>query len=453
MIRLPATGIDVSQSDLQNQLQQLDFYSGLLKQGFRKQDIIRYLRERDADSNLPPDRAPSTFELLSRSSDSDRSEGTALAHQTPEVYDAQFASPIKLPEEDAGSPNDESDGGSVTLDIAAVTVKKTYAPRQSSLLRFARAVSSEASDEGNKVNASFSPRAITYRPRSQTYSYDQSELDEEDHTTRYSTPDKLGLEHLSLQDDIVTSTESTKTVQIASNLRPDAEPFTPSQNRLVTMPQALEDADDCSNPSSSSPSIPSSPPEVSQSPSGSGRGSPSLPPMPYTPLRIRTVEAPSTVQTRSQQFLDGSFTVYNDSVPARLQPQTPAELSRGQYLSQYNAAFTAPPGMVRSSAARHGINTVRQASGELSPTAQAIMIRERRQREFRRGLHVEGLRIDRSQANTRQPRAGPSTDVDPFNIWRDDLDADGVGEENFEEVALEPMLRRMRVFSGNRRAG
>lgn len=266
MIRLPATGIDVSQSDLHIQLQQLDFYSGLLKQGFRKQDIIRFFREKDADNRetppeRTPDHAPSTFELLCSSKHN------------------QFASPIQSPGEDITSPTNASDAGSVTSNFAAVPVKKTYAPRQSSMLRFARGMSSEASEEGNKLNARFSPRPITYRPRSETYSYDQSELDDKDPIAQYSRPEKLDLEHLSLQDDVVTSTESTRTVQIASHLRPDAEPFTPSHGRVIGMPQTLKDVDDCSTPSSTNSSIPSSPPEVSQSPSGSRQGSPSLPPM------------------------------------------------------------------------------------------------------------------------------------------------------------------------------
>lgn len=429
MIRLPPTSIDISQSDLQTQLQHLDFCAGLLKQGFKKHEIIHYFRKR-SNPKEPPAEGTSTYDLLSRFEESEESSDSvsSACQNYDNTSQAQFASPIQSPE-DASTSN-------------IAVGKKTYAPRQSSLLRFARGVSSSEASE-NGTNTHFSPRSnITYRPRSKTYSYDQSELDEEDLMERCSTPtDQLKLDHLSLDDGVVTGSTDHTTVQLTSNLRPDARPFTPFHIR-----QAVAILEGPSTASSGRSSFPSPPP---QNPDRSS--SPSLPFVPRTPPP-RTARIPSTVNARSQQqFLDGSFTVYNDSVPARSQPQTPAELDRGQFLSQYIAAYTAPPGMIRSSAARQGTNSNRQASGELSPTAQAHMLRERRQREFARGLRVEGLRIDRSRTDTRRSGTGSGNDVDPFSVWRDDLDADGVGEENFEEASAGPMLRGMRVVSGNRR--
>lgn len=45
MIRLPPTGISLSTSDLDYHLHQIDIYHGLLKQGFRKKDVMRFFEE------------------------------------------------------------------------------------------------------------------------------------------------------------------------------------------------------------------------------------------------------------------------------------------------------------------------------------------------------------------------------------------------------------------------
>lgn len=456
MIKLPPTGIDISQNDLQAQLHQLDFYAGLLKQGFKKSEIVKYFRDRRAEGREPSDHGTSTYDLLSACAQAEESTtGVSSTCQSSEdEFSAQFASPIQSPEQTINCRPVEPDLQPSTLKTDIIVGKKTHAPRQSSLLRFARVVSSDTSDNDKNASPRFSPRSnITYRPRSKTYSYDQSEMDEEDLIQRCSTPiDKL--EQLSLVDDVLVNTGSTNTttIHVTSSLRPEAEPFTPSLIRLNQTQGLLESPDPLSLANSDTSSLPSSPPEVSVIVnSGNHAISSSLPPAPRTP-QANTFRTPPTVQPRSQQqFLDGSFTVYNDSVPTRLQPQTPAELDRSHFLNQYNAAYTAPPGMITSSPSRHGLRDNRQASGEPSPTAQATMIRERRQREFRRGLRIEGLRIDRSRTDTRNTGAATGSDVDLLNIWRDDLDADSVGEENFEDGVTGAMLRGMRAVSGNRR--
>lgn len=451
MIRLPPTGIDISQSDLQAQVQHLDFCAGLLKQGFKKREIVRYFRERNADRRELPDHGTSTYELLSRSEESEKvlSHTPSACQSSEDDTQAQFASPIQSPEEPVNDSAAEKDFRPPKPTNDVVVGKRAHAPRQSSLLRFARAVSSEASDNGNST-LNFTPRPIvTYRPRSETYSYDQSEMDEEDIIHRCTTPTEK-LEQLSLADDQLVNTGSTNTtVHVTSSLRPDAQPFTPSLIRTSGIGDHLSSPDPLSLLDSDPVSFPSSPPEVSHPPDIGQSVSPSLPPLPCTPS-ANMPQMPSKIPAQSQQrSLDGTFNVYNDSVPARLQPQTPAELDRNHFLNQHNAAYTAPPGMIRSSAARHSVRNNRQVSGELSPTAQASMIRERRQRESRRGLRIEGLRIDRSR--TFAGRAGGGNDIDPLDVWRDDLDADSIGEENFEDTTTGQMLRGMRAVSGNRR--
>lgn len=451
MIKLPPTGIDISQSDLQAQLQHLDLCANLLKQGFKKREIQQYFRERSVNCRESLDRGTSTYDLLSRSEVSGEASGhmSSFCQSSEDNIPTQFASPIRSPEQaidDSAVPQDLRTANS-NNDV--VVRKKTHAPRQSSLLRFARAISSEASDNGN-TTLNFTPRPmVIYCPRSETYSYDQSEMDEEDKDQRCTTPTEK-LEQLTLTDDQLVNTGSTNSiVHVTSSLRPDAQPFTPSLVRPKKTVDHLSSPDPLSLLDSDPASFPSSPPEISHLPHSDQTNSPSLPPLPCTPLANMNHTPPAFSALSQQQSLDSAFTVYNDSVPATLQPQTPAELDRSHFLNQYNAAYTAPPGMIRSSAARHGVRSNRQVSGELSPTAQASMIRERRQREFRRSLRVEGLRIDRSRTDIRH--TGSGNDVDPFNIWHDDLDADGVGEENFEDTMAGQMLRGMRAVSGNRR--
>lgn len=96
------------------------------------------------------------------------------------------------------------------------------------------------------------------------------------------------------------------------------------------------------------------------------------------------------------------------------------------------------------------VHGLRQPSGDQSPTTRALLIRERRQREFDRGARIEGLRVNRvrtEQADTRVE------DIQALgDLWRDDLDADAVGEENFNEPTLSGAVRRLQTISGNRRA-
>lgn len=454
MIRLPPTGIAISQNELQIHLEDLDFHSTLLRRGFKKYEVIRYLRERDANNQVCPPtesaspgsgHAPSTYTLLSQS----RKTQSWPSH-SPDLTQHQLASSPLSAERSETSPDPKA--ASVS-EPDLVIGKKTYAPRRSSLLRFAQRISSEPPEADKTVEGLFSPRsAIKYRPRSHTYSYDQSEMDDDDLVGGYATPvDEL--ENLSLDDELVTSVDSTKTtVQIPSTLRPDAKPFTPSHVQYILKREATKNGDGSSTLASSDSSFPSSPPVVSQMSDRSLHSSPALPPLLHTPLLAYDHITPAGAQEGSQQlFLDGSFTVYNDSIPARFQPQTPAALSRNRYPNDTDAAYTAPPGMIRSGIARQTLDGNRQTSGELSPTAQASLIRQRRQREFVRGLQVEGLRIDRAHANARQPGADPGAMIDQLNIWRDDLDADGVGEENFEDASLTATLGRLRTVSGNRR--
>lgn len=454
MIRLPPTGIDISPNDLNFHLQQLDIYHGLLKQGFKKKEIIKYFEDQNSETadNKTPDAIPSTVELCASFADSPQSDLRrdnldASSRESPHIRH----SPSQTSEHPLWSKrHDSRDSGTRSITITG----KVYTPRKSSLLQYSKGVSSDTSSDDNKTctRTPFSPRSnMRYRARSQTYSHEQSEPDESylKHLVDTSLQD---LHHLSLDDDLVPPNQDTRsiTAHIVSDLRPEADSFTPTsihelKIRELKVLKGKEKAE--SSDESDNASIPSSPPLL-PSLAIQGQRSPSLPRTLQTPPAPRTAEPVTARRHIHQQFLDGSFAIYDDSVPAQLQPQTPADISRGPMLNTMNAAFTAPPGMLRSPIPFHSqyVHGTRQSSGDQSPTTRALLIRQRRQREFNRGAHVEELRINRVRAD--QSSEDMQTLMD---FWRDDLDADGVGEENFDEAMVGGDVRRLRTISGNRR--
>lgn len=129
-------------------------------------------------------------------------------------------------------------------------------------------------------------------------------------------------------------------------------------------------------------------------------------------LPLRNASPASTPETRLQQT-DGPGTVYNDQVPAYLQPQTPADLARGRYhATGREPAYTVPPGRTARTPARSVFEP-----GEESPSRRARTMRGRRQREMR-------LLMDLEEDVLNEP---------PRNeTWEYDLAADRVGDENFE---------------------
>ena len=456
MIRLPPTGIDISQNDLSFHLQQLDIYQGLLKQGFNKREIIKYFKAQhkntgngldDSENDGSSINAASTYELTSKPSLTESPTESSLLRRTS---NSPLHATSLSPERSLVTAQGIIAGDSTTKLPKKLVEETSHAPRQSSLLRFAQVVSSEASeDENTTIKIPFSPRSnITYRPRSGTYSFDQSEIDEDELDTSHGSPlDEF--EHLSLSQELVpTSAESTRTtIRVSSSLRAEAESFTPLHIRLERDEAASKGKNRISDDDSSSDeiSLPSSPPLL---PLNRSVRSPSLPRLPRTPGNDEH-DIPQTARRAVNQHLDGTFTVYNDSVAPRLQPQTPADLSRGRILFESNAAYTAPPGMIWSPLLpRQHIHGGRQPSGDQSPTARATQIRERRQREYIRGARIEGLRITRTREGG--PLAGDGNTAHDF--WREDLTADAVGEENFEDATLMGAVRRLRAVSGNRRA-
>lgn len=309
-----------------------------------------------------------------------------------------------------------------------------HVPRQSSLLRFAQAASPPAvpSDYPGLP-------ARSYRPRTDTYSYNQSEVSTSDALSGYSN-EQQPTEASSAGNDAIeaaggnTDQGSTDETDI---IRPDTF-HNHSHGRAAADFEIWEDSDADSIPSHSPPSY-------------FDNGTALRPLYPTTPSRSRQnsrdFQRPET-EPRAQQ-LDGSFAVYNDALPAIGQPQTPLDVDRRPLLTIRDAAYTAPPGVLLSpfrGRTRDGSGQDNEP-GTQTPTARAITMRERRAREMLRSLHTETARLER----LRLHNAGDASHDEEVPGWRDGFEGDRVGEENWEiETRADSSLERgMRVISGN----
>ncbi|ETN41211.1 uncharacterized protein HMPREF1541_03146 [Cyphellophora europaea CBS 101466] len=475
MLRLPPTSISLSQGDVAFAEQQLDIYLGLLKQGFKKRDILRYFEAQKpaANSAAQPNedlRAPSTVDLITQA----RECRAVVGHVLPlhpddaKLHGQQHAA--EGAEEQSSQPLD------VSSPAQSPHQSQRHAPRQSSMLRFGQNASPTRFDESQITNSEFRPPVRTYRPRTDTYSYNQSEISESD----------------LIQGAAALTVDQTR----VSTMRPEAEDFVPANRRAlgtVRQPCGSESAVSSirasvgSNDSSDSSTTPPKPTRPSRSiddsssSEGNDENSLSLLSVPNTPVRRR----PTPCHSLRNRVLDGTlpFYVYNDAALGDIQPQSPADLARQPILNEHNAAYTAPVGMIHSPT-RHIRNQREGMSeeGSQTPTTRAITMQNRRARELERSVRLEAVRMVRQrtvdQATTggamnvqgrgapglgggiREERVSDGNETDATLItgvtdWRDSLEEDRVGEENWE---LEGAAGRddndigMRVLSGNARA-
>ena len=520
MIRLPTTGISLSERDIDFHLHQAQLIHALRKQGFKKDDVARYLKEHHAATaqaaypytNGLTLTAPSTVELsLNRpysSSTSDTDPTTLTGQESghsssvestsessvsfpdlpPDLSNSHQATP-KIEGLSRHKNQDASDDGAVSPDSMPPTMLiNQHAPRKSSLLRFAQVASPERCPTGSGEEPILpvvvaTPRARKYRRRSTTYPHQSSErestveVDIQHHVlegmNRMSLEDEslaAELETFSMPPPHFTSvrTSSASDLQFASPVTGDGSEPSP----VVTFMRPTLNRRRSSSlfgPTYSTADIPSSPP-LPRTPARqharrleSSSGSPQLPTRP-TPIRDAGA-FPRTEPRHYRHQLDGnSFSVYNDSLPSVSQPQTPADLSRQPLITEHEAAYTAPPGMIRS--AHGGRNVWQQEPGEQSPTARAITMRERRNRELTRSVRAEEVRLNRLRMRDEamftqraiQPAAAANGGLMAEtmlamgnDVWMEDLDADRVGEENFEAEAEVNGRRVMRTVSGNAR--
>ena len=485
MLRLPHTSINLSEHDLAFHLQQIDIYHGLLKQGFKKKDILRYFKEhREANAAGSEDsepeliNAPSTVELAARSPPP-AEVFDPLHHQSTSDSLSDEQQEVQEPHDIVKQEHDTDELAKTTNSSPTVAVPPNHrhAPRQSSLLRFAQAVSPDStqSDETEKFPTYPVLPARSYRPRTDTYSYNQSEASESDLASQFSS---LRISPTAQDNDPAAPQHRPRS---SLSMRPDAASFVPDE--VITPRRSSLRATNIGttrHADSSSPrgEFPSSPPLPVVEDSVRIVSSPSLPSMPATPTPARGGQRSVRTEPRNHgpQYLDGPFPVYNDSLPASTQPQTPADLTRRQLITEHEAAYTAPVGMIRTPTASRFQRAARpdQAeAGEQSPTRRAMGMRERRARELLRGARVEGVRLERQRRQDRElmTRAdrtneqrgretagrdgpGPATFTEQ---WEDQLEGDRVGDENWEgelEGPVDGIARRgIRVVSGNANAG
>ncbi|EXJ87952.1 hypothetical protein A1O1_04879 [Capronia coronata CBS 617.96] len=527
MIHPPPSSISLSESDVEFHLQQAQIYHGLLRQGFKRDDIIRYLADHrraiseaagiSVDDELLL--SSSTVELAYR-----RRQSSAQAESLQTGQESRTSKPpsssesvktssrrpgrqstelTESPEEDEDFELRQSDGRSVSpvSMVPAMQVNK-HAPRKSSLLRFATAASQE-SPPADGVEGDGTPARIV-TSRTPVEPDGSSELDEA--YGHSSLPDwvveemrQISLDSTNAQrgsvsglsDDMpfvlpepLSATPRMQSLQSIGPARPTVrEGFASASRRLSSSDSTLPiwthhrsyTEGSVEDMPSSPPVFPASP--VEESPPDDGPSTSSGLPATPTPIR-RAIAFPRTEpRSHRHRYLDGnSFSVYNESLPATFQPQTPADLARGPYITEHDAAYTAPPGRIRVGSAS-AVNVEGQqwdlGEGEQSPTVRAIGLRERRNRELRRSVRAEGMRlrrmITREEAlftqhgiEAQQTGAGGG-DITPArnparvfqammdDMWRDDLEADRVGEENFEGDADINRRGVMRVVSGNAR--
>lgn len=505
MIRLPPSSISLSERDIDFHLQQAHLYHGLLKQGFKKDDIIRYLSDyREATGqaysgdalglNLP---SASTFELsASRLHSPEPSEsGPAEPQRRHSISSASASSPsTPFPDlpldfvatEDFNNLKTEDVDSAAPVLTTPNNLVNQHAPRKSSLLRFAHAISPEHSspkpeDEGDNLADMLAPRSRKYKRRSNTYPYQSSDRDSagEPHNDLADAISQMSLRNNPTDDSgaddlpFALPKPCPAVARVETRVGPSfaSPPFEGSSVTPPTIPRrssSLLGYTDYTTDIPSSPPLPSTPMRHHLSQPQTSADSPELPTTP-TPIR-NALRTPRTEPRRYRQQLDGNaFSVYNDSVSATSQPQTPADLSRQPFITEYDAAYTAPPGMTgagRVSAPYRDRHGWERESGEQTPTARAISLRDRRNRELTRSIRAEGVRLHRlrlrdealftelgAQAAAAANGGGRRETVPPMgnDIWRDDLEADRVGEENFEAETDVSRPSVMRAVSGNAR--
>jgi hypothetical protein len=265
---------------------------------------------------------------------------------------------------------------------------------------------------------------VTCRPRSETYTWVESEADDE--ISSNNTPFRYPVDELA---NLAVGQPQTPYIapksQNSTPLRAEAREFTP-----LTLPSPLRST---TSPVSSqsehlaelrriTPTLITRGPPVtlpgesslayqlrssnshSNSPMSSSVFLPTVLSTTPSPVRIPqpTYAAP---QTYHGHGVSSRLSIYNDHLPSTQQPQTPADLARQPMLTAHDAAYTAPPGSVGQR---------RVIRNDMSPTRRGREPRARWTREYEQAERV---------AREREQRTGP-------RLWVDEWVLDRVGEEN-----------------------
>jgi hypothetical protein len=523
MIRFPPTSIALSESDVEFHLREIQIKEQLYAQGFTQKEVQRYYNERHGSVNdLVEDdflssRTPSstwtnTREDASQLANTHSTTGESIGETRKPSYtsdgasDALASSSVRTlspnenvksrqkPTATALNPLSSSPASvlssppPVTQSTQASFPYRHAAVRQSSLLRIMHTARSQSSPDSNSSSHNMSQSDATlddflpspatkirsYRQRSKTYTYIESEADPPTpprhsnceqassppcfqlsqsgptHSNAQSLPPWLDPElsspltlpppllvsrrtssmQFSLPDRTRSSTPLTLDHHAVS--RPSS-PLLPSISPTIfnalntttighpstapTLPLISADGifNSRSETSSATPgNFPSTPPQANTCPPVSS----SFLDSPETPVR----PPPKTEPRNPSQRPNGTFGVYNDFLPATTQPQTPADLQspRRRAVAERDVAYTAPPGQIRTAGRLVGAERDEvERIGAQTPTARTARMRERRAREFARWriARMESLRSEGGRRRGNDDDAGEDAALD--------LDVDG----------------------------
>ena len=246
MLRLPPTSISLSADDVSECLENLGTYHGLLKQGFKQHDIRVWMKEK-REAIQPAgqhyhdlgDPVPSTVDLAVRAQ-TRYEEALPIRTTAPTRDNNQRRPSRKATTSDSRSDhevaNDEDPREQAApTDLQHASMPQRHAPRKSSLLRFSQMPSSESSSSSNNLSAQdldfpIPLPARTYRPRTDTYSYEQSEESEQANIAGVLSD---------LHIDSAPSDSATECNGVTRTMRPEAESFIPAQE-AAAMPSLDE---------------------------------------------------------------------------------------------------------------------------------------------------------------------------------------------------------------------
>ena len=246
MLRLPPTSISLSADDVSECLENLNTYHSLLKQGFKQHDIRVWMKEK-REAIQPGsqhyhdvgDPLPSTVDLALRAQTRDEEE-LPIRTKAPTLDKYQQHPSRKATTSDSKSnqeiaSDDDPREQAASADLQHASMPQRHAPRKSSLLRFSQMPSSESSSNSDDLpaqdlNLPVPLPARTYRPRTDTYSYEQSE--ESDQANIVGVLSDLHI-------DSAPSDSATECNSVTRTMRPEAESFIPAQG-AAAMPSLNE---------------------------------------------------------------------------------------------------------------------------------------------------------------------------------------------------------------------
>lgn len=520
MLRLPASSISLSEKDIQFHLHQLEIYQGLLKQGFKKQEILRYYEEH-RQANLKNNQNDgveigtgkiSCVDLASRNPihpvsfskghTPDTSKGSDKFSRTPTKSSTTVSiQPVYAEAPDFDDLDHESSTNLSATQADTHGEKRPeeqkhihpHAPRKSSLLRFAERPSSDTSSSPEKISNDnlqpliARPHKYTFLSEAQFYSECNTKDDDSHISLRYDINEEMSdLSLFEKNDESLPGSvhESTLPLTISATDSDSESPLGRNRGKYRSELMTNDFPDIGNSVFSISPPTISTPPRAN-SLTLTSRAEFGLASSPSvidsedgqnTSLQTRLQHQARSLHTPSPRnsprsephnryyhYLDGdSFAVYNDSLSPDTQPQTPAELARQPLVTEQDAAYTAPPGAVRTSLMsrerRYGHSVVLIQPDEESPTRRAMGMRERRNRELLRSIRAQSIRWERIRQQLDQQALQPQAGI-PMELngpgpafedqWRDELDNDRVGEENFEQEQEAGFGHGVRVISGN----